>query len=545
MTRQHDDRDDQRLRGIAMAAFHMHEAGVTPDETAAAFRSVRARIAAGEADHPVPTVRPSAARSRWSTAVLLGSVAAVAALVVAGLLALNGRDRNLVLDTPGPASESTPVATVPSTEPAPTSTVEATTTLPSATTSEPVAEPTIDGEVLAIPASCTDSQFCTQLANTEDGRIVAYDPTRDVLAVYDGTGQQLQFEVPLAAPIADQLPYLVSIGPADVAYFSVSPPAASDPISDLIAVPLVGPNAGIEAVRYEGLDGSGDSTLVAQRAGLVSVGCCGPPATRPTGDATLYPYVDGEGTPIESIAPVFRLDLGEAGNALVRIEADGAETAFTLPAVFQYPRDFPELVATDDGGALGADYVQLASGGHVVVVRFGTDWPESGIDNVDVFLIDSAADGTPRFFPQLLERSGTVVVRDDRGFVRTTLESIGTTGWPGAVQIDSASGDVGTAGLNDYIAEAQPLWAADPSLLALQIVPAVGPNESVASEFDEATGVLTITTSGFLDDSVAAGRITVVTERATDGLLRVVSATYGVQCQPGRGHQDFSTELCA
>jgi hypothetical protein len=29
-----------------------------------------------------------------------------------------------------------------------------------------------------------------------------------------------------------------------------------------------------------------------------------------------------------------------------------------------------------------------------------------------------------------------------------------------------------------------------------------------------------------------------------DGLLRFVDGTIAFQCQPGRGHQDFSLELC-
>jgi len=36
----------------------------------------------------------------------------------------------------------------------------------------------------------------------------------------------------------------------------------------------------------------------------------------------------------------------------------------------------------------------------------------------------------------------------------------------------------------------------------------------------------------------------ITTRLADDGLLRFVSGTYGFRCQPGRGHQEFSLELC-
>lgn len=44
-------------------------------------------------------------------------------------------------------------------------------------------------------------------------------------------------------------------------------------------------------------------------------------------------------------------------------------------------------------------------------------------------------------------------------------------------------------------------------------------------EFEGATGVVTITTSRYLDDSVAASQQRIQTERAEDGLLRFVSGT--------------------
>jgi hypothetical protein len=528
---------DDQLRGAAMAAFHQYEAGVTPDEAKAALRSVRARIDAGEMGD-VPALPAASSRSQPAPWRRIGVAAAVVALVAAGLAVLADRTGDKRLDPVG-----TPVPTaLPDTT---TATSSATTDPgPASTTTTPI-EPPTSGDTLAIADNCLFDFNCTQLAQTEDGRIVAYDPTDDTLRVYDPAGQQVQSEIPLADRLGQQFPFLVHVGPDDVAYIAIDTPNFDDPSNDLIAIPLSGPNAGTEVFRYTGLDGSGDSSLVAQRAGLMSVGCCGQAVPRPSPGSPLYPYVDSSGARIESDEPAFRLDLGEAGNNLARVAADGTETLFNLPTVFQYPRDIPRLVATDDGGALGSDFVQLTSGGYYFIVRFRTTWPDEGLDNADVYLLDSEVGGAAASGPVLLEKAGTVIVRDDAGgFLRAALDDIGTAGWPGRLDIDIESGPVEAPGLNDYISANQPAWAAALDLLALQLVPTIDANESVQVEFDEGTGAVTITTSGFLDDSTAASRITVQTERAADGLLRVASATYGWRCQPDRGHQEFSTEPC-
>ncbi len=106
---------------------------------------------------------------------------------------------------------------------------------------------------------------------------------------------------------------------------------------------------------------------------------------RPAPDAPIYRWVDRNGDAIESTAPSFDLTLGDAGSSLTRIDGEATFTRFTLPTVFQNPRDFPTTIATDDGGALSTDFVQTRSGGVTVLVDFDTDWPEFGIDNGDVY----------------------------------------------------------------------------------------------------------------------------------------------------------------
>lgn len=136
---------------------------------------------------------------------------------------------------------------------------------------------------LAVPYACAAEFNCTQLANTEHGRIVAYDPVADALRLYDGSGQLQQGEVALTEPIADRAPTLEHIGPDDVVYLTVDTQGVSDPVRDLVAIPMAGPRAGTVIRSWTGLDGS-DSDLVARKDGLRPVGCCGPlvPGRPPT-----------------------------------------------------------------------------------------------------------------------------------------------------------------------------------------------------------------------------------------------------------------------
>ena len=54
-----------------------------------------------------------------------------------------------------------------------------------------------------------------------------------------------------------------------------------------------------------------------------------------------------------------------------------------------------------------------------------------------------------------------------------------------------------------------------------------------------------VTLDGLLDDSVRAARYTIELQRDADGMWRLRAADWAEQCQPGRGHQDFSPKLCS
>ena len=388
---------------------------------------------------------------------------------------------------------------------------------------------------------------CTQLASTQNGRIVGFDQVDNMLRVYNAEGTELQAEVPITEPLGS--PYFWAVGPDDVAYVQTFEQGAGESGGELLAIPLIGSNAGSIVMRWTGLATSGDSSLIPRKAGLTSVACCGPKETRPSPDATIYRWVDRNGVTIESTAPSFDLNLGNAGNSLTRIDTqpDGSAsfTRFTLPLAYQYPRDFPWITATDDGGALAYDQVPARSESVYVFVRFDADWPEGSFENGDVYYQQY-----PEFFRlPLLEPSGTVVVFDggnDGQYVRHTLDEVATRGWPGRREIDLDTYVVTAPGLNDYITAEQPFWADDPELFAYQLSPALGDSEEVTVEYDESEApAITITRTGLLDDSVSALRMVVTTERGSDGLLRFVSGDSTFQCSPNRGHQDFSTELCS
>jgi len=120
-------------------------------------------------------------------------------------------------------------------------------------------------------------------------------------------------------------------------------------------------------------------------------------------------------TIVGSTATTFRLDLVPDSGTLVRID-DGIETAFTLTAEFQAPRDFPTVVADDAGGALAMGWVERPEGGGMIIAHFAAETSESPARAI-VYGI-----GVTQI--ELLEPTYTVLVIDGDHFTRKRIADI-------------------------------------------------------------------------------------------------------------------------
>jgi hypothetical protein len=109
-------------------------------------------------------------------------------------------------------------------------------------------------------------------------------------------------------------------------------------------------------------------------------------------------------------------------------------------------------------------------------------------------------------------------------------------------------GSIAVAAFNTHLDSQHPPWASSPERIA---------NEFLNTDGSDAFAVLTSVTAltsqtadvvvnadGLRDDSVRAVRYDLHLLRHPDRTWRLASATWSQQCQPNRGHQDFTTELC-
>jgi hypothetical protein len=104
---------------------------------------------------------------------------------------------------------------------------------------------------------------------------------------------------------------------------------------------------------------------------------------------------------------------------------------------------------------------------------------------------------------------------------------------------------------NSYLESAQPPWASSPlraSLEFLRLDEPVALTTSVVMETSPPEGgeraVVTVSKEGLADDSIRALRYVLQFERQGDGSWRLLSAEWTQRCWDGRGHQDFTPELC-
>jgi hypothetical protein len=113
------------------------------------------------------------------------------------------------------------------------------------------------------------------------------------------------------------------------------------------------------------------------------------------------------------------------------------------------------------------------------------------------------------------------------------------------------SGDIPVDEFNAYLESAEPSWATSPlraSLEFLRLDQPVALTTSVVMKTPLPEGgnqaVVRVTKDGLADDSIGAVRYVLEFERQADDGWRLRSASWAQRCQLGRGHQDFTPELC-
>jgi hypothetical protein len=112
-----------------------------------------------------------------------------------------------------------------------------------------------------------------------------------------------------------------------------------------------------------------------------------------------------------------------------------------------------------------------------------------------------------------------------------------------ALPAHSSAGVIAIDAYNAYL-DAHPERAMDQMAVALKFVaPAFGPAGHLETSA-LSNNAIAVVHSGLPDDSISAERWELVLETRPDGSWRLTSARWSQQCQSGRGHQDFTVELC-
>lgn len=113
------------------------------------------------------------------------------------------------------------------------------------------------------------------------------------------------------------------------------------------------------------------------------------------------------------------------------------------------------------------------------------------------------------------------------------------------------SGHIPVDEFNAYLESTGPPWATSPlraSLEFLRLDEPVALTTSVVMKTQLPEGgdqaVVRVTMDRLADDSIRAVRYVLEFERQADGGWRLQSASWAQRCQAGRGHQDFTPELC-
>jgi hypothetical protein len=137
---------------------------------------------------------------------------------------------------------------------------------------------------------------------------------------------------------------------------------------------------------------------------------------------------------------------------------------------------------------------------------------------------------------------------DDGG----TAEATSTQPAPRAPAPRSGTGSLPVADFNAFLEETQPAFATSALRTALEFVN-VGEGQAASTSVEVEEGAegnsgeasVVVTREGLADDSVRAVRYVIVLDRDGNGMWSLRSAKRLQRCHEGRGHQDFSPQLCS
>lgn len=122
--------------------------------------------------------------------------------------------------------------------------------------------------------------------------------------------------------------------------------------------------------------------------------------------------------------------------------------------------------------------------------------------------------------------------------------------WDGRARVNPASGEVDVKGFNAYLESAEPPISTSPCDAAYVFAQGVAgdPGSGEVSVEVEPEGsaeaTATVLAEGLADDSIEAQRWTLRFEPGEGDRVRVAEARVEYRCREGRGHRDFTSELC-
>ena len=127
-----------------------------------------------------------------------------------------------------------------------------------------------------------------------------------------------------------------------------------------------------------------------------------------------------------------------------------------------------------------------------------------------------------------------------------------SSGWTGEIDalVDPTTGAIDVTPFNDFLQFAAGPVNRSPCDAARVLLHLDRPRDStetvsVAVEPEgAANATVTVTIDQLADDSIAAVRYDLRFEDSGNDAIRLATAVWSQRCQPGRGHQDFSTEPC-